>query len=84
VYEVFEPDEARPLVEKLEFHYTSKHSSWLNMAETELSIVQRQCLKRGIADEDTPAREVAAREQRGNGTQETIDWRFSITRHYRF
>jgi hypothetical protein len=79
LYEAFEPAEARRLVEKLEFHYTPKHGSWLNMAEIELSIVQRQCLNRRIADEDTLTREIAAWESRRNGTKDTIDWRFSIT-----
>lgn len=79
LYEAFEPGEARRLVKKLEFHYTPKHGSWLNMAEIELSIMQRQCLNRRIADEDTLRREVAAWEQRRNDAKETIDWRFSIT-----
>lgn len=79
LYEAFEPDEARRLVQKLEFHYTPKHGSWLNMAEIELSIMQRQCLNRRIADEATLKREVAAWEQRRNDAMETIDWRFSIT-----
>jgi hypothetical protein len=60
LYDAFEPAEARRLVEKLEFHYTPKHGSWLNMAEIELSILQRQCLNRRIADEATLKREVAA------------------------
>jgi hypothetical protein len=79
LYDVFEPAEARQLVEKLEFHYTPKHASWLNMAEIELSILQRQCLKRRIADEAMLKREVAAWEQQRNAAQETIDWRFTIT-----
>jgi hypothetical protein len=79
LYEAFEPNEARRLAEKLEFHYTPKHGSWLNMAEIELSILQRQCLNRRIADEETLKREVAAWEQQRNETKETIDWRFSIT-----
>ena len=79
LYEAFEPAEARRLVEKLEFHYTPKHGSWLNMAEIELSILQRQCLNRRIGDEETLKREVAAWEQQRNKTKETIDWRFSIT-----
>jgi hypothetical protein len=79
LYEAFEPTEARRLVETLEFHDTPKHGSWLNMAEIELSIVQRQCLHRRIADEDTLTREVAAWEHRRNATKETIDGRFSIT-----
>ncbi len=79
LYEAFAPAEARRLVEKLEFHYTPKHASWLNMAEIELSILQRQCLNRRIAGEEPLQREVAAWEQHRNETQETIDWRFSIT-----
>lgn len=79
LYEAFAPEEARRLVKKLEFHYTPKHGSWLNMAEIELSILQRQCLKRRIGDEATLKREVAAWERQRNGTQETIDWRFSVT-----
>lgn len=79
LYEVFEPAEARRLVEKLEFHYTPKHGSWLNMAEIELSILQRQCLKRRIATEAMLKREVAAWEHQRNTAQDTIDWRFTIT-----
>ena len=79
LYEAFEPGEARRLSQKLEFHYTPKHGSWLNMAEIELSIMQRQCLNRRIADEATLKREVAAWEQQRNHAKETIDWRFSIT-----
>jgi hypothetical protein len=67
------------LVEKLEFHYTPKHGSWLNMAEIELSILQRQCLNRRIGDEERLKREVAAWEKQRNNAKETIDWRFSIT-----
>jgi DDE superfamily endonuclease len=79
LYEAFEPAEARRLVEKLEFHYTPRHGSWLNMAEIELSILQRQCLNRRIGDEETLKREVAAWEKQRNEAKETIDWRFSIT-----
>jgi DDE superfamily endonuclease len=79
LYEAFEPEQARRLVGKLEFHYTPKHGSWLNMAEIELSILQRQCLNRRIGDEAMLKREVAAWEQQRNDAKETIDWRFSIT-----
>ena len=77
--EVFEPAEARRLGEKVEFHYPPKHGSWLNRAEIELRILQRQCLKRRIATEEMLKREVAAWEHRRKATQETIDWRFPIT-----
>jgi hypothetical protein len=52
-YEAFPPEEAFRIARKLEFHSTPKHGSWLNMAEIELSILQRQCLKRRIPDEET-------------------------------
>jgi DDE superfamily endonuclease len=50
LYESFDPAEARRLVEKLEWHYTPKHGSWLNVAEVELSALARQCLDRRIPD----------------------------------
>ena len=53
LYKAFHPDEARRIAEKIEFHYTPKHGSWLNMAEIELSVLSRQCLSRRIADQAT-------------------------------
>lgn len=79
LYEAFAPEEARRIVKKLEFHYTPKHGSWLNMAEIELSVLQRQCLNRRLPDEATLIHEVAAWEKHRNAKQATIDWRFSIT-----
>lgn len=79
LYEAFMPAEARRLLTKLEFHYTPKHGSWLNMAEIELSVLQRQCLDRRIADEETLKREIAAWEEQRNTERATIDWRFSVT-----
>ena len=64
-------------VKKLEFHYTPKHASWLNMAEIELSVLSRQCLDRRIEDERTLKHELAAYEQRRNDAQATINWRFT-------
>jgi len=60
LYEAFEPAEARRLVEKLEWHYTPKHGSWLSVAEMELSVLARQCLDRRIPDLEVLRREVAA------------------------
>ena len=60
LYKAFEPVEARRILEWLEFCYTPKHGSWLNMAEIELSILSRQCLDRRIPDFDTLQKEVAA------------------------
>jgi hypothetical protein len=77
LYEVFEPAEARRILRKLEFHYTPKHASWLNMAEIELSVLMRQCLDRRIPDEETLRREVKAYEDRRNETRAAIDWQFT-------
>ncbi len=79
LYEAFAPEEARRIVKKLEFHYTPKHGSWLNMAEIELSVLQRQCLDRRIPDEAALKQEIKAWEERRNNMQATIDWRFSNT-----
>lgn len=78
LYEAFEPAEARRIAKKLEFHPTPKPGSWLNMAEIELSILERQCLDRRIGDEETLEREVAAYEQRRNAEKATIDWQFTV------
>ena len=77
LYEVFEPAEARRLLEKLELHYTPKHGSWLNMAEIELSILSRQCLDRRIGSQAELAREVAAWQAKRNGREVGINWRFT-------
>ena len=77
LYQAFRPDEARRIRKRLEFHYTPKHGSWLNMAEIEFSVFSRQCLARRIGDEDTLKREIAALEAQRNNAQATIDWRFS-------
>jgi len=79
LYEAFAPQEARRLAKKLEFHYTPKHGSWLNMAEIELSILARQCLDRRIPDEATLKHEVRAYQVRRNAERATIDWRFSLS-----
>jgi len=78
LYEAFAPEEARRLLRKIKFHYTPKHGSWLNMAEIEFSILQRQCLARRIGDEAILATEVAAYEERRNREKAQIDWRFSL------
>jgi hypothetical protein len=77
LYEAFEPQEARRILRKLEFHYTPKHASWLNMAEIELSVLMRQCLDRRIPDEETLKREIKAYEDRRNEACATIDWQFT-------
>lgn len=77
LYKAFAPEEARRIIDKLEFHYTPKHGSWLDMAEIELSILSRQCLDRRIPDQDTLRKEVKAWEDKRNERRATMDWRFT-------
>ena len=77
LYETFPPAEARRLAKKLEFHYTPKHGSWLNMAEIELSVLQGQCLDRRMGDRTTLDREVAAWTRDRNEARATAHWRFT-------
>jgi hypothetical protein len=79
LYETFAPAEARRLLKKLEFHYTPKHGSWLNMAEIELSILSRQCLDRRIPDDAMLRREIIAYEDTRNAAKAAITWRFTTT-----
>lgn len=78
LYEAFAPAEARRILRKINFHYTPKHGSWLNMAEIELSVLQEQCLDRRLPDEATLKQEIAAWEERRNAQQAKINWRFSV------
>lgn len=80
LYETFAPPEARRILKRLEFHYTPKHGSWLNMAEIELSVLNRQCLDRRIGDEGTLKGEIQAYEARRNQARATIHWRFTTPR----
>lgn len=77
LYEAFEPDKARSLASRLEIHHTPKHGSWLNMAETELSILCRQCLDCRIDSQETMTQEIAAWEDERNANKSTIDWQFT-------
>ena len=77
LYAAFAPAEAKRIWDKLEFHYTPKHGSWLNMAEIELSVLSRQCLDRRIPDQPTLIREVAAWEAERNAMHATVNWRFT-------
>ena len=79
LYEAFEPKEARRVIQRLEFHYTPKHGSWLNMAEIEFSVFSNQCLNRRIEDEVSLKREIAALETERNQAGATIEWRFTTT-----
>ena len=77
LYEAYKPEEARRILDRLEFHYTPKHGSWLNMAEIELSVLSSQCLDRRIPDKSTLISEVAAWESRRNDQYCSINWQFS-------
>lgn len=79
LYAAFPPVEARRILSKLEFHYTPKHASWLNMVEIELSVLVNQCLKRRIPDLPTLIREVAAWETTRNSQRSTVRWQFNVT-----
>jgi hypothetical protein len=79
LYETFPAAEARRLRTKLELHYTPKHGSWLNVAEIELSVLSRQCLRRRIPDREQLAAEIAAWEARRNARHATITWQFTTT-----
>ena len=77
LYKTFEPELAHALLQKLEFIYTPKHGSWLNMAECEFSVLARQCLDRRIADTTLLTREINAWQSKRNKNDEPVDWRFT-------
>ncbi|MEM7347654.1 MAG: IS630 family transposase [Chloroflexota bacterium] len=77
LYKAFEPEEASRILSRLEFYYTPKHGSWLNMAEIELSILARQCLDQRIPDFETLEKHVEAWHEARNQTGTWIDWRFT-------
>jgi hypothetical protein len=76
-YEAFPPAEARRLARRFEFHYTPTHGSWLNIAEIEFSVLDRQCLATRLPDHETLAGEVAAWTAARNATGVTVDWHFT-------
>ena len=78
LYEAFEPEEARRILRRVEFHYTPKHASWLNMVEIEIGVLSKQCLDRRIPDMGTLIREVKAWERQRNAAGATIQWMFTI------
>jgi hypothetical protein len=78
LYEAFPPDVARRILDKIEFHYTPKHRSRLNMAETEINIMNRQCLGRRIDSQSVMAEEIAAWEKERNTRKARIHWTFTL------
>src|SRR5688500_6657859 len=77
LYEAFPPAEARRILRRLEFHYTPKHASWLNVVEIEIGVLQRQCLDRRIADPKRLAREIAEWDRQRNAAGARIEWMFT-------
>lgn len=77
LYETFEPEEARRIARKIEFHFTPKHGSWLNIAEIEFSVLNGQCLDRRIPDIETLKTQIAAWQQTRNEQKIGVDWQFT-------
>jgi DDE superfamily endonuclease len=77
LYAAFPPTEAKRLADKLEIHYTPKHGSWLNMAELELAVLQRQCLRQRLPNQTAMDRAATAWTARRNAASAAIDWQFT-------
>jgi DDE superfamily endonuclease len=77
LYEAFAPAEARRILQRLEFHYTPKHASWLNMVEIEIGVLRSQCLDRRIDDSKRLVREIAAWQRQRNADGAKIKWMFT-------
>lgn len=77
LYEQFPPAEARRIAAKIEWHYTPEHASWLNIAECELSVLRRQCLKSRLPNIETVLQKATAWQTQRNEKQTGIDWRFT-------
>lgn len=79
LYAAFPPAEARRLLERVAFHYTPKHGSWLNMAEIEIGVMNGQCLNRRLDDRQIVCDEVAAWEQQRNQDETKVNWTFTVS-----
>jgi transposase len=80
LYQAFAPEEARRILDRLEFHFTPKHASWLNMVEIEIGVMVGQCLDRRIPDKATLISEISKWEQRRNAEGARIKWLFTVDR----
>lgn len=78
LYEAFEPSVARRVLSRLEFHFTPKHASWLNMVEIEIGVLSRQCLDRRISSKERLRDEVGAWQAQRNRERATINWMFDV------
>ena len=76
-YEVYDEEEAERILDKIEFHYTPKHASWLNVAEVEIGVMDAECTRRRIPDKDLLRQEVMAWERKRNNQKKKIDWKFT-------
>ena len=88
-YEAFSEDEAKQILEKIEFYYTPKHASWLNAAEIEINVMDSECTGRRIGDIGTLTKEVAAWTKKRNDDKKKINWKFTkekadkkLSKHY--
>jgi len=79
LYETFTPEVARRLLDRIEFHYTPKHGSWVNMAETEINVMKSQCLARRLESQTRLAAEIAAWQKRRNQQKARIHWNFPLS-----
>ena len=77
LYEAFPPEDARAIARKLEFHYTPRHGSWLNIAEMELAVLSNMCLSQRIPDEETLRRHVETNARERNAKARPVNWRFT-------
>jgi len=77
LYEAFEPAEAKRIADKLEIHPTPKHGSWLNMAEIEMSVMERQCLSERMATTERLEHQAVVWAEKRNTKQTKVDWRFT-------
>jgi len=77
LYEAFSEEEAKKILEKIEFHYTPKHASWLNAAEIEINVMDIECTDRRIGDIELLTHEVGAWEKKRNELEKRIEWKFS-------
>ena len=76
-YEAFSEEEAKKILEKIEFHHTPKHASWLNAAEIEINVMDIECTDRRIGDIELLTHEVGAWEKKRNELEKRIEWKFS-------
>lgn len=78
LYQAFEPQEAQRLAQRIEWHYTPRHGSWLNMAEIELSVLARQCLSERMESQENVDKQVTVWQKQRNEAKVQVEWRFGV------